>query len=67
MKDRIMKKIRERIIRRLGCVPVWWKDRLPISADGLQITAYEITLIDQDHVRIRATFETGFDWRDRKR
>lgn len=59
------KRIRKWLIRRLGCVPVWWKDNLPISADGLQITSYEITLIDKEHVRIRAEFETGFTWEER--
>ena len=64
MKDRIMKRIRKWLIRKLGCVPVWWKDNLPLDADGLQLTAYEIKLIDKEHVRIHATFETGFWWRN---
>ena len=54
------------IIGNLGCVPVWWKDQLPVDADGLQVTAYEITLLDKEHVRIRATFETGIKWRNEK-
>ena len=66
MKDRIIQRIRRRMIRKLGCVPVWWKDNLPLDADGLQVTAYEIRLLDKEHVRITATFETGFEWRNEK-
>jgi len=53
------KRFRKWLIRRLGCVAVWWKDYLPISADDLQVVSYEIRLIDKEHVRISAEFETG--------